>query len=593
MTSTPPPPPPAGPGALDGFFDSLRRMNLARRQERWIGGVAGGIGARLGIDPLIVRGVFLVITLFGGFGLLVYGLAWALLPEASDGRIHLQEAIRGRFDAALVGAIIFTVIGLSRIGFWWDGWVGIPFMIGMIALVALVVVVIAGVRSSGKSGPGASPGWGGHPPTGPTPPPTWGGHPPAGPTPPPTWGGSGQFSTTHPEQGSPAPPAAGSGSVAGAQGAPGAWADEQADAAGPWAEDTADPAAPGEPAAAPADPAHGGAAHGADAAPTTSYPTQPATSASADDSSHTWQTGQGAWTAGATPWAGHHGGAGEDQWTSGPAHWATGEQQEAAGHGGSSGAGPGGLPPTPPPTTPPPASPAKPSRPGPGRVLVRLTFGLALLAIAGLVLAGEYYGWSTSPWLVAFGGALVVIGLGATLAGLLGRRSASLGVVGTLLAIVLVPWAVTANVLADYDFTSTSSYGDRYWAPQDADQAARGYSLAAGTLEVDLSDLADDTVSTPIDIDLAAGEVVLLVPDEMPVTVTANVQGEATAVNLSDWSAEVNDERRPLGNHTDLGWRFGTTPLAVELTSPEAAEATPIQVNLDVAFGAIEVRELS
>src|SRR5690625_667398 len=114
MTSTPPPPPPAGPGAMDGFFDSLRRMNLPRSQERWIGGVAGGIGARLGIDPLIVRGVFLVVTLFGGLGLLLYGLGWALLPEAADGRIHLQEAIRGRFDAALVGAIVFTVIELGR-----------------------------------------------------------------------------------------------------------------------------------------------------------------------------------------------------------------------------------------------------------------------------------------------------------------------------------------------------------------------------------------------------------------------------------------------------------------------------------------------
>ena len=29
---------------MDGFFDSLRRMNLPRSQERWIGGVAGGIG---------------------------------------------------------------------------------------------------------------------------------------------------------------------------------------------------------------------------------------------------------------------------------------------------------------------------------------------------------------------------------------------------------------------------------------------------------------------------------------------------------------------------------------------------------------------
>src|SRR5690625_4213437 len=60
--SEPPPPPGAS------FFDSIRRSGLFRTQERWIGGVAGGIGYRLGIDPLIVRGVLVVLTFFGGLG---------------------------------------------------------------------------------------------------------------------------------------------------------------------------------------------------------------------------------------------------------------------------------------------------------------------------------------------------------------------------------------------------------------------------------------------------------------------------------------------------------------------------------------------
>src|SRR5699024_10523977 len=147
---------------------------------------------------------------------------------------------------------------------------------------------------------------------------------------------------------------------------------------------------------------------------------------------------------------------------------------------------------------------------GPGKLLVRATFGLALLVIAALVLGAEYYtwpsaDWTTTPWLVALGGALVVIGLGATLAGLLGRRSASLGVIGTLLAIVLVPWAISAPpVLAQYNFADSSNYGDRYWSPQTSDQAADGYSLAAGAIRVDLSELVDEQVTTPIDVELGA-----------------------------------------------------------------------------------------
>src|SRR5699024_8001453 len=112
------PDPQPGPGA--SFFDSLRRAGLVRTHERWVGGGAGGIAQRLGVDPLLVRGLVVVLTFFGGLGLLLYGLGWALLPEQSDGRIHLQEALRGRFDAGLVGAVAMVIVGLTRPGFWWS-----------------------------------------------------------------------------------------------------------------------------------------------------------------------------------------------------------------------------------------------------------------------------------------------------------------------------------------------------------------------------------------------------------------------------------------------------------------------------------------
>jgi phage shock protein PspC (stress-responsive transcriptional regulator) len=86
------------------------------RVPGWIGGVAAGIGARLGIDPVIVRGVLLVFALFGAPAFLLYGAAWLLLPDTS-GRIHLERLFAGVWDRALVGIALFLLVGLFPLAF--------------------------------------------------------------------------------------------------------------------------------------------------------------------------------------------------------------------------------------------------------------------------------------------------------------------------------------------------------------------------------------------------------------------------------------------------------------------------------------------
>ena len=103
------------------FFDWIRAQGIYRGRDRWIGGVASGIAQRLGVDPLIIRGVFIVLTVFAGVGVLAYGLAWALLPEP-DGRIHVQEAAAGRWTSGMTGALITTVIGFPSLGTGVWGW---------------------------------------------------------------------------------------------------------------------------------------------------------------------------------------------------------------------------------------------------------------------------------------------------------------------------------------------------------------------------------------------------------------------------------------------------------------------------------------
>lgn len=114
----------AGPraaGQPTDFFSWVRSHGIQRGRDRWMGGVSSGIAQRMGIDPLIVRGVFIVLTLFAGVGVLLYGVAWALLPEP-DGRIHVQEAGAGRWSSGMTGALITTVVGLTGLGGGFWGW---------------------------------------------------------------------------------------------------------------------------------------------------------------------------------------------------------------------------------------------------------------------------------------------------------------------------------------------------------------------------------------------------------------------------------------------------------------------------------------
>lgn len=110
-----PPYGPGGPGyprpAGASFFASVRRLGIVRSDERWVGGVAGGVARRLGVDPVLVRCVWLVLNVFTGVSLILYGLGWLLLPEESDGRIHAEQALHGRVEAGLVGAVACMVIG--------------------------------------------------------------------------------------------------------------------------------------------------------------------------------------------------------------------------------------------------------------------------------------------------------------------------------------------------------------------------------------------------------------------------------------------------------------------------------------------------
>lgn len=147
---------PSGAPGENSFFNWLRQLGIRRSPDRWIGGVAGGIAQRTGLDPILVRGIVIVLALFG-IGIVLYGVAWALLPEP-DGRIHLEAATRGTWTAGMTGALTFTILGFSGpgISFWaWDGWLGSIFW-GLF-WVAAVVLVIYWLTTRNNNSPNRAP----------------------------------------------------------------------------------------------------------------------------------------------------------------------------------------------------------------------------------------------------------------------------------------------------------------------------------------------------------------------------------------------------------------------------------------------------
>src|SRR5205809_547878 len=64
------------------------------KANRIIAGVAGGIGEYFNIDPTIVRIIFILLTVFGGSGLLIYLLLWLIMPANSETNINSNDQIK-------------------------------------------------------------------------------------------------------------------------------------------------------------------------------------------------------------------------------------------------------------------------------------------------------------------------------------------------------------------------------------------------------------------------------------------------------------------------------------------------------------------
>ncbi|CAD5374688.1 conserved hypothetical protein [Rubrivivax sp. A210] len=67
------------------FFNALRRS----RDDRWLGGVCGGLARATGVESWLCRLLLVLLVFCGGTGLLAYLLLWIFVPDEGPARLPL------------------------------------------------------------------------------------------------------------------------------------------------------------------------------------------------------------------------------------------------------------------------------------------------------------------------------------------------------------------------------------------------------------------------------------------------------------------------------------------------------------------------
>ncbi|MEU7486770.1 PspC domain-containing protein [Streptomyces sp. NPDC042319] len=95
-TAAPPPPPPPP---------------LRRSRTKVVGGVCGGLGRHWDLDPVIFRIVLAVLAVSSGIGLIVYGLAWLLIPVEGEDENEVRRLLSGRVEGTALTALLVALVG--------------------------------------------------------------------------------------------------------------------------------------------------------------------------------------------------------------------------------------------------------------------------------------------------------------------------------------------------------------------------------------------------------------------------------------------------------------------------------------------------
>jgi phage shock protein PspC (stress-responsive transcriptional regulator) len=204
-------------------------------------------------------------------------------------------------------------------------------------------------------------------------------------------------------------------------------------------------------------------------------------------------------------------------------------------------------------------------------VLRRAGFGLALLAVCGiLALAGA--------WATAAGGGAIVAGV-VIVAGFWLVAAAFVGGARWLILPALA-LALPAGVVSAANVSIDGGIGDREYRPVAANQVRDTYRLGVGRLVVDLRDANLPAGDRHMNVDLGVGQAVLVVPRDVCVTAKARLGAGDVALfeRHSGGGVDVDweEQRTAPANKTRLvvDGDIGVGELAVTYEDPDNFDST-------------------
>jgi phage shock protein PspC (stress-responsive transcriptional regulator) len=130
--------PPVGP----------RRPLLRSRDDRVLWGVAGGLADHIGFNATLVRIAFVVLSIFGGAGVLAYLVLAVALPENDGSDNPVDESVWARLGkvtlvCVLVAIGVCVAIGLAAFSAWFTATGHGPVVAAVVIAVGLALVVAA------------------------------------------------------------------------------------------------------------------------------------------------------------------------------------------------------------------------------------------------------------------------------------------------------------------------------------------------------------------------------------------------------------------------------------------------------------------
>jgi phage shock protein PspC (stress-responsive transcriptional regulator) len=113
--------------------EPLSTFQFARsRNDVLFGGVAGGLGERWGVEPMLVRIGFVVLSYAGAVGVIAYLAAWFVSMEPTDRRAPKPREPSVVQGVSFGSMVLGTTLLLRSVGVWFGDALGVPLLIGAV-----------------------------------------------------------------------------------------------------------------------------------------------------------------------------------------------------------------------------------------------------------------------------------------------------------------------------------------------------------------------------------------------------------------------------------------------------------------------------